>query len=449
MALMSLKLRTALITAAALLLLWALAASWMMRDVQIQLQQALDERLALSAQMVSGLLQRTSSAAGASILSSDRHWADIIRSSSQDGIACEIRWNDGSILARTPDTPYSVADSPAPGYSTQEVDGKNWRIYVQQDSRGFQIMTADRMDQRKLLIRQILWTAGIPFIIAVVGGLLALWLGLGRGLKPLEDLRQSLHKRRTDDARPMALDARMPSELRPLVNTLNDVLLRLTRALHAQRAFTDAAAHELRTPATAIDTHLQVAQMTSGQASRQALAQALQGSRRLRHTLDQMMSLARSDAPLPDESACPSVQDAIKELLTRLSVAEQKRLLLSDPAPDAACKMPTSMLQTCLRNLLDNALRYSPPDSPVEIGVRQMNTQVCEIRIRDRGPGLRPEQIRHIGERFWRGDQGRTHNQGAGLGLSIVHAIAARYHAQLQFKSREGGGLEVILQLKA
>ncbi len=440
---MSLRLRAVLIAGIALVALWAVAAASMIRGVQANLDQLLDERLAMSARMVSGLLQRTALTPDAP----PQHWADVIRVSGASGIACEVRSLQGTILAQTEGGPYSTMDSPPPGYSTREVDGEAWRLYVLDDARGYQVMTADRVDRRGKLTRAMLHATGIPFAIAVAGGLIALWIGIGRGLAPLDALRQTLARRRADATRPLE-GGRAPRELEPVIGAMNDLLARLARALAAQRAFTDAAAHELRTPLTAIDTHLQVARMTHGAPAQAALSQAGEGVRRLRHTLEQMMLLARSDAPAADDDACTSVCGLIDELLARCDATARARITFDAGGADCASTIPRSMLASALGNLIDNALRYSPQGSSVSVTVRRdAAARRCLIDIADRGPGLAPEQVAHLGQRFWRGDQGRSQGDGAGLGLSIVQAISTRFGGTLRFHPREGGGLVATLAL--
>src|SRR5690606_20904064 len=155
--------------------------------------------------------------------------------------------------ARTGSVPTSDFNTLPAGYSTRAVEGKQWRIYILHDN-GYQITTADRVDERNVLINDLLRAAGVPFLIAFFGGLAALWIGIGRGLAPLHSLREQLRTRKTDDTTPIVLD-NSPSELRPVLDAMNGLLGRLAQALSSQRAFTDAAAHELRTPLTVIDTH--------------------------------------------------------------------------------------------------------------------------------------------------------------------------------------------------
>ena len=433
---MSLRLRAVLIAGISLMVLWGAAAAWMMQGMRANLDQTLDGRLAMSARMVAGLLE------GAALdpNSSPANLTDAVRISGEEGIACEIRALRGEVLASTGSTPSSDFATLPTGYSTQAVQGEQWRIYILHDN-GYQITTADRIDERNILIDELLRAAGVPFLIALLGGLAALWVGIGRGLTPLKTLREQLRAKETDDTTPIAVD-HSPTELRPVLDAMNGLLGRLAQALSSQRAFTDAAAHELRTPLTVIDTHLQIVRLSDGEEAQASLSGAEEGVRRLRRTLDQMMTLARTDAVTDKGDACPSVLDVVESVFSLVGESERSRLSLTVEGTDAGTPVPRSMLEAAVRNLVDNAIRYSPDDTAIEINIAfHRGAQHCVLAVADRGPGLSPEQAAQIGRRFWRGDQGRQRKDGAGLGISIVRAIAERFGGTLTLRSRAGGGL--------
>jgi two-component system sensor histidine kinase QseC len=441
---MSLRLRAILITGISLLVLWTAAAAWMMRGVHANLDQTLDGRLAMSARMVSVLLERTTLAPTATGAGADL--SEAMQVSGKDGIACEIRSLQGEILARTGAGPHSEFELLPTGFSTQEVQGHLWRVYVLR-ANGYQISTADRIDQRNTLIQELLSVAGVPFFIALLGGLAALWIGIGRSLAPLKALSQQLRNKHEDDTAPITVN-HSPTELRPVLDAMNGLLNRLARTLSGQRAFTDAAAHELRTPLTVIDTHLQVAQLSEGEEVATSLANANIGVKRLRRTLDQMMTLARAQAPIDDADRCTSIATAVHHALAQWDTDERLRLSLTVQGQDCGTLIPKSMLETMIRNLVDNAMRYSPNDTLIDIAVQfDQQAHHCLISVLDRGPGITTEQATQIGQRFWRGDQGRKSKEGAGLGLSIVRAITERFGGSLDLRSREGGGLIVTLSL--
>lgn len=429
---MSLRLRAVLITGISLVLLWLAAATWMMRDVQTSLDRALDGRLAMSAHMVAGLMERA--ALGPPSASAPPE--DAVNVGSGDGIACEIRSLRGEILARTTNTPPSGETGLSPGFSTRELDGIQWRIYVLHTG-DYQITTSDRIEQRHTLTDEMLSAASIPFLVAVLGGLAALWAGIGRALKPLKALSRQLQSKEIDDTTPIELK-HPPQEMRPVLDAMNGVLGQLARALSSQRAFTDAAAHELRTPLTVIDTHLQVIRLADGQEAEASLASAEEGVRRLRRTLDQMMTLARTEAIMDKGDHCDSVLSVVQHILNYSS----ERVTLRIDGADAASAIPASILETALRNLIDNALRYSPAPAPVEVSVKvDKRGRTCTFVVADRGPGLSPEQLTLLGQRFWRAQPNQRRAEGAGLGISIVRAIAARFGGMLAFSARDAGGL--------
>lgn len=440
---MSLRLRAVIITGIALLALWAGAAGWMVRGVHANLDRTLDGRLAMSARMVSGLLERA--ALAPSTVTGD--FAEAVRVSGEEGIACEIRSLRGEVLARTTAGPHSEFESLPTGFSTRNVQGHLWRMYVHR-ANGYQVTTADRLDERDVLIHELLRVAGVPFLIAFLGGLAALWIGIGRGLAPLKALSQQLRDKHADDTSPIVL-RHSPAELQPVLAAMNGLLHRLAGALASQRAFTDGAAHELRTPLTVIDTHLQVAQLSEGEDVALALASAEQGVKRLRRTLDQMMVLARAEAGADSEQGFSAVSAAVHAALQQCRGEDYQRLSVQLDQ-DTSVAVPRSMLETAVRNLVDNALRYSSTDAAVELQVSvDQALQHCTIAVLDRGPGLTSAQVAQIGQRFWRGDQGRSSQDGAGLGISIVHAIVARFGGSLAFKPRAGGGLraEIVLPI--
>jgi two-component system, OmpR family, sensor histidine kinase QseC len=434
---MSLRLRLVLTIGIALAVLWSAAALWMLRDLDRNLQHTLDERLAMSARMVSGLLTQSQIGVRDASKVTVR---DAVTVPGSRGIACQIRSLRGEVIAMTQGAPNAVMNAPEAGYRTQTLDGARWRTYTLQ-SGGYSITTADSFDERASLRRRIAFAAGLPFLIAAMGGLLALWVGASRGLAPLDRLRQTLAKRQPDTIEP--LDARsLPTELRPLIDSLNQLLHRIAQAVFRERNFTNDAAHELRTPLTAIDTHLQVARLTTGEDAQQALADAGEGVRRLRATLDQLLMLARVEGRLPfDEGEFISAEEVVRRVISA-SAPEAARIVRRGNGGAAVLTVPPALAVAALRNLLDNALRYSPAGSPVEL-VTEMEGGAVRFRVLDQGRGFQAGDHEQALQRFWRGRGG----SGSGLGLAIVHAIATRYggHIRLNCGDHLGTIAELIL----
>ena len=267
-------------------------------DVRQQLRGALDERLAASARMVADLVARLPperlQVSGPSDLALD--------GVARDGMACQVSRVRGEVtlqaIARTTTSP-GLEDATL-GYSTRMFGGKPWRNYVLQEGE-VRIATADRMDARGGLLREIGLSAAVPFGVAMAGSLMLLWIGVGRGLRPIERVRTALLNRRADADAPLP-DIEAPPELRPLIDTIGHLLLRVQEAIERERRFTDDAAHERRTPLTAIKTHLQVLRLACGEhessgTAEQALANAQSGVGRLHRTLEQLLLLARLEGP--------------------------------------------------------------------------------------------------------------------------------------------------------
>lgn len=445
----SLRGRLLVIIGGALIVLWTTVAAWMLVGLRSELRSALDDRLAASARMVAGLASQLP----AGPLVPGAPASPLLDVVARDGLACEVSLVRGEVsfqkVARTASSP--ALDQAAPGYSTGLYGGKLWRTYVLHQG-GLRIATADRIDARAGLLRDVALTAAVPFGVALAGSLLALWFGIGRGLAPLERMRSVLATRRPDDDAPLP-GQRVPRELAPLVGTLAHLLERVRGTIARERRFTDDAAHELRTPLTAVKTHLQVLRLAlSRRPVAQELADALghadQGVQRMQRTLEQLLLLARVEGGDADDSRPRSdPREAARQAAGDAEAARSANggvQVSVHPAASAAA-VPEALLVSALRNLLDNALGASQGASPVELRIAPAADGV-RFEVLDRGPGLSPEECELATRRFWR--RSRI-GEGSGLGLSIVRAVAERYGGELRLSPRPGGGLQATLVLPA
>ena len=442
----SLRSRLLGIIGLSLVTLWSLVAIWMLADLRREMHEAMDDRLASSARMVAGLMgqlppaSRAGGALGDSAL-------DVI---TRDGLACEVSLLRGEVAVQTARTSGSpgLADAP-PGFSTRRFGGTLWRTYVllQGDLR---IATADRVDVRAGLLRDVALAAGIPFAIALTGSLLLLWFGIGHGLRPLERVRAMLAARGPGDSSPLP-DTGTPPELQPLVDTIQHLVARMHAAIVRERHFTDDAAHELRTPLTAIKTHLQVLRLAAAEplstgVARDALSDAERGVLRLQHTVDQLLLLARLESQagsrlLQATDAGAAAVQAIKE--AELGQHAQGRVAFQAPSDPVSVALPEALLVSALRNLLDNALRHTSAGKIV-LSVECSNGGQVRFRVTDEGPGLTSADCAQAAQRFWRRG---TSSQGCGLGLSIVSEIAHRHGGAFRLEPRKPRGLSALLTL--
>lgn len=216
----------------------------------------------------------------------------------------------------------------------------------------------------------------------------------------------------------------------------------MEETLRRERHFSDYAAHEMRSPVTAIKAHLQVLQRLPAArdaASSQAIAQALQGTERLERLIEQLLTLARVDgAEATEGPACDAMT-----VLERVACRKPARVRWRLPGELPWAALPDALLDCAVRNLVDNALKYSPPDRPVEVDATVLPHWLV-VAVRDHGPGLTATQCEQAAEPFWRGQR---QVEGAGLGLSIVATIAARHGGMLALAPAAGGGLCARLTL--
>ena len=436
---MSLRLRLSLILGGAFLLIWVVAATWMFQDLRRQTLFSLDQRLVASARMVGALVEQLPKPLASE--PANTHFS-AQQLSIPDGMACEVSSLRGEIIARTHGNTDNNLDSDAVGFHDRLINGEHWRSFTLAQGE-LRITTADRQQERESLNHSILLAAALPVLVALLGCMVALWVGIGSGLTPLERLREALRQRRIDSLEPLPLHA-MPKELQPLLDTQNLVLQRMGRAIERERRLTDDAAHELRSPLTAIKTHLQVAQMTHGEAQQLALARAEQGTDRLHHTLEQLLLLARVEGSLSfdDGSQC-TVEHVTRFALLDAGQGASQRVALTLAADVAhhPLNMPCALASAVLRNLLDNALRHTPAGSAITIRVSRQQ-HLAQIEVQDTGPGIPAEDLVRLSERFARS----ATSNGSGLGLAIVHAIVQRCGCSLAFDNTDQG-LKVTLGL--
>lgn len=446
----SLRTRLLVIIGASLVILWTAVAAWMLVELRGELRMALDDRLAASARMVAGLVRQFP----ATSLAAEASAAPLLDVVARDGLACEVSLVRGEVsvqkVARTAASP--ALDDASPGYSTGVYGGKLWRIYVLHQG-GLRIATADRIDAREGLLRDVALTAAVPFGVALVGTLFALWLGIGGGLAPLERIRRGLAQRRPEDGTPLP-SAPVPTELRPLVGTIARLLERVHGTIARERRFTDDAAHELRTPLTAVKTHLQVLRLAlaRNQGSREvgeALAHADHGVLRMQRTLEQLLLLARVEGgEKVDPTLCADSTEAVMQAVAEVqaSRAAPGSIMVEALAAPRCVHVPEPLLVSALRNLLENAVRASPEGVPVEVRVANGANGAVRFEVLDRGPGLSEEDCAMATRRFWR--RGKAAG-GSGLGLAIVEAIAQRHGGSVRLQPRPEGGLRAELEVPA
>jgi two-component system sensor histidine kinase QseC len=338
--------------------------------------------------------------------------------------------NEGRLLLRSQSaqtTPLTATD----GFSVSAGDGR-WRFYSQWDKEQLlRVQVGEKHEIREELAGNIATRLLVPALLGLPLLGIWVWFATRRGLAPLDVVTAEVVSRAPERLEALTpLEA--PSEIRPLLDALNGLFARVERTLDNERHFTADAAHELRTPLAAIAMQAQVALRARDGAEREhAITQLATSARRASHLVEQLLTLARLDpATGLVLSAVRLDQLAAEVCADHGTVALEKNIALE---LDAAAPMTVSanegMLRILLRNLLDNALRYTPPGGKVGVSVTAFSDAVM-LTVSDSGPGIPVEQRTQVLQRFHRLAGQET--EGSGLGLSIVARIAELHGARLE-----------------
>jgi len=358
----------------------------------------------------------------------------------------QIWRNDGVLLLHSnnaPQTPLTAAD----GFSeTRDSDG-HWRHFSQWNGRNsLQVQVSEDHHIRDDLIGHITWRLILPalFGLPLIG--LWVWLATRQGLASLDDVASQIASRAPQQLHPLT-PASAPIELKPILEALNGLFLRVEATLEAERRFTADAAHELRTPLAALQAQLQVARRARDDQERnQSLEQLQIGLTRSAHLIEQMLQLARLDP----ESALPDARAVDLAILTEAVCAELGTQILErdldfelTAPPHITVTGQADWLRVLIRNLVDNAIRYTPAGGCIHVSLQARDGQVC-LTVSDSGPGIPFAEREAVLRRFHRLNHGDQ--PGSGLGLSIVRRIAELHGAQLDLDDAiPEGGLRVSL----
>ena len=431
----SLSRRLLLLSLVAVAVVWTAAAIFAVVRVRHETGRLLDAHLVQAAAMLHARV-------GEDVDESELEHAPELHRYAR-GLAFQV-WEEGRKLrfhsANAPDVRLSAEDR---GFSDVETDGRAWRVFSSFDRKErVLVQVAEERRARDRITAGVAGSLLLPMIVGLpVLGLL-IWLALRSGLKPLVALGRDVAARDPDNLKP--LEATVPREVSPLVSSLNALFERLAHSIEHERRFNADAAHELRTPLAAVRAQAEVALASTSDAERaHALRQVLAGCDRAARLVDQMLTLARLD---PQRTLAGGTRfdlaivarDAVAAIAPAGLVRGVEVGLDATSAPVVG---DPALVAILLRNLLDNAIRYSPAGTTVDVRVRTADGG-SELAVSDQGPGVPPDERERLGERFHR--VLGAGEPGSGLGLSIVRRIAELHHAALSFhEPASGRGLEV------
>jgi signal transduction histidine kinase len=343
----------------------------------------------------------------------------------------------------------ALPDRAALGFSDVDAGNRRWRVYSMA-ARNRIIQVAQPLELRRDLAAAAALRSLRPLLIFAPLMALLIWFLVDRALRPVQRLAHEVKLRDAGSLAPLP-EQDLPSEVEPVAHAINSLLARLKLAFDSQRAFVADAAHELRSPLTALRLQLQLlARAKDADTRRAAVAQLEQGVDRATRLIEQLLTAARAG---PGESVRPLQAVDISELARQAMadawpLAEARRTLLALHAPDRAIVTadPNDM-RVLIRNLLDNAIRYSPEGGQVDVRLSEQRG-VLLLAVDDSGPGIPPDEREQVFQRFYRGRRDAGDGIGSGLGLAIVASIAARHGATVALLDSALGGLRVELRIR-
>jgi signal transduction histidine kinase len=330
------------------------------------------------------------------------------------------------------------------GYADLSVRGQTWRAYGLQTVDGV-IQIAQPIQVRERLARAAALRVVVPLLLLLPLMIAFVAWIVRRGLLPLRDVTAEVQRRDARSLTPLATD-NLPEEIEPLAAELNRLLARLQEAFAVQRAFIADAAHELRSPLTVLRLQLQLLDRAPDGSARQTARDSLgAGVDRAIHLVEQLLTLARSDPgeTTGDFELLDLSTVAAQALTDTHALAAAKHIDLSLEREGAVpVKGDREALPTLVRNLVDNAVRYTPAGGSVRVRC-QLQAAEALLEVIDTGPGIPAADRARVFDRFYR--RANANETGTGLGLAIVKAIAARHGARVLLDDAPSGGLHVTV----
>lgn len=338
----------------------------------------------------------------------------------------------------------SMEHFPEPGFHVQVIDDLAWRIYVKKSSDNrFHLQVAHPLSSRDLIGLDVAERIAIPLFFAFPILMLLMYVSVTRSVRPLDSVASSLYARSAENLSPVS-EEKIPLELLPIIRAFNRMLGRVSDSIKNERRFTSNAAHELKTPLAGTKLHAQLACATTDPVQReQFMSQVLAGLDRSQRLIEQMLRLARLDPENHRElkydnidvrTLLLEIQDAEAEVLKK----KNQSLVLDVSSSLTTLRGDEELLNVALSNLVGNALRYSPAGTTIIAG-SWANDKQFGLYVQDHGPGINPEDLPTITQRFRRGTNVRE--EGTGLGLAIVERIASLHHGELVMQNIPGRGL--------
>lgn len=356
-------------------------------------------------------------------------------------------WQEGAgLLVHTPSAPAMPPPTSAGFYDFTSA-GEQWRGFVLPvPEKHWVIWVGERDDVRYDLIDRIVRHTLLPFLLGSLALALLVWVAIGWGLGPLQNMANVIRGRHADSLEPLQL-VPLPSELEPMQAAINRLLAQIKDLLRREHRFIADAAHEMRTPLAVLRLHAQNALAASNDSERQkALGFLMGGVDRLTRVVNQLLTLARVEPRLGQRATtrvdlAEVVADTLAELTPWILDRGLEPSLEIDEG-DHHLVIDAGALGIALQNLVSNAVEHSPPAGRIIVSLKRLDN-AFELVVEDEGPGIDEASLSRVFERFY----SRNTTNGAGLGLSIVATIIDRLGGQVRLENRPHKGLAATLRL--
>lgn len=442
----SLKSRLLIVLISTIFLVWIIMILEVYRETEHEISELFDANLSQSANVIYQLLAHEMIEHNHLKILSESKPALHYKVHYDRKVAFLIYDIHGNLIAKSNHAPLFPIYSPLQSttYEDIKIDKYWWRVFTLKAPYGI-LQTAERKDIREELIKEIVWQMlrtllwSLPFLAILI------YVSIRHGLKPLQQVAKDISQRNSEQLH--HLDNKdIPLEIKSLVDTLNNLFQRLNQTFENERRFTADAAHELRTPLAGLKLQAQIAlQSPHNDVRSQALQNILTGVDHAHHLVSQLLTLARIDSNQTLEMKTLDLKEIAEKIIKMLifqAIDKQQDLGLLVLTDQTQIQGNPEALEILLRNLVDNALRYTPENGEITISIERLKTEQLCLKVKDNGLGISQDKIEKLFERFYRGEH--QHIQGSGLGLSIVKRIAELHHLQLHFESNAGLIISII-----
>ena len=363
-------------------------------------------------------------------------------------LAFQVWSHNGEVLVHTASAPSFSSPPATPGFSdVVDLNNRHWRAFLLLDKQNdLKIWVGERDDVRADLVDRIVRHTLWPNVLGSLILAAMIWLAIGWGLKPLENMAATLRARHSGSLEPLQLNP-LPSELEPMQAALNRMLAQIQEVLGRERRFIADAAHEMRTPLAVLRVHAQnLLEAGTEQERRESLQFLISGVDRASRLVNQLLTMARLEPksnppPLQRIDVSETVRNSLVQLTPWL-LSKHLELAFEDSAQALHVMASTAAIDIAVSNLITNAANFSPENGVITVKLSEADGW-CLLSVEDQGPGIDEADRARLFERFY----SRGNANGAGLGLTIVNTIALRLGGRITLVNRAEGGLCATLSV--